>query len=143
MEERILMKWLQNPLTKGSMRRLKRAWWHIVAPSLMKENREYAEMCDRSLDREWKHGDEIHELKKELYEERHFWSRMQDGYWHIHIGDHTSSVSRIDEKFIKWYETWITPVQEEFVFEYERPETTRESERREKTYLEEYEERHG
>ena len=87
--------------------------------------------------------DEIHELKKELYEERHFWSRMQDGYWHIHIGDHTSSVSRIDEKFIKWYETWITPVQEEFVFEYERPETTREAEKREKTYEEEYDERYG
>jgi hypothetical protein len=34
-------------------------------------------------------------------------------------------------------------VQEKFVFEYERPETTRESERREKTYLEEYEERYG
>ena len=137
------MKWLQNPLTEGSMRRLKRAWWHIVAQGLMKENREYAEMCDRSFDRQWKHDDEIHELKKELNEERHFWSRMQDGYWHIHIGDRTSSVSRVDEKFIKWYETWITPVQEEFVFEYERPETTRESEKREKTYEEEYDERYG
>ena len=125
------------------MWRLKRAWWHIVAPGLMKANREYAEMCDRSFDRQEKRDDEIDELKKELYEERHFWSRMQDGYWHIHIGDRTSSVSRVDEKFIKWYETWITPVQEEFVFEYERPETTREAEKREKTYEEEYDERYG
>ena len=136
------MKWFQNPFSSHGVWRLKRAWWQIVAPGLMKENREYAEMCDRSFDRQWKHDDEIHELKKELYEERHFWSRMQDGYWHIHIGDRTSSVSRIDEKFIKWYETWITPVQKEFVFEYERPESAREYEKRIQTYEEEYDERY-
>jgi hypothetical protein len=142
MEERILMKWFQNPFSNHSRWQLKRAWWQLVAPGLIKENREWAQMVDRRWDDLEKRDEEIDELKKEVHENRYFWSRMQDGYWHIHIGDGVSSVSRIDEKFIKWYETWITPVQEEFVFEYERPELAREYEKRIQTYEEEYDERY-
>ena len=135
------MKWFQNPFSGHGVWRLKRAWWQIVAPGLIKENREYAKLCDNHWDNWEKWEDEKDELEKELYDERYFWSRMDAGYWHIHIGDGVNSVSRIDEKFIKWYETWETPIQKEFVFEYERPETKEEKETREKTYLERHDER--
>lgn len=136
------MNWFQNPFSGHGVWRLKRAWWQIVAPGLIKENREYAKMCDDSFDEWQKHEDEKEELKKEVYNERYFWSRMGAGYWHIHIGENASSVSRIDEKFIKWYETWIRPIQTEFQFEYERPETQEEEKRREQTYLESHDERY-
>ena len=136
------MKWFQNPFSGHGVWRLKRAWWQIVAPGLIKENREYAKLCDNHWDNWEKWEDEKDELEKELYDERYFWSRMDAGYWHIHIGDGVNSVSRIDEKFIKWYETWETPIQKEFVFEYERPETTREYEKRVQTYEEEHNERY-
>ena len=121
--------------------RIRRAWWQLVAPSLIKENRQYAQMCDRHYNELMELNAEIEDLKDELHKERHFWSRMTEGYWHINIGDGVSSVSRIDEKFIKWYERWVTPIQEEFVFEYERSETPKEYEKRAKTYEEEYDER--
>ena len=122
-------------------KRIKRAWWQLVAPSLIKENREYAKMCDRHYDEWMKHEEKIDDLKDELHKERHFWSRMGEGYWHINIGDRVSSVSRIDEKFIKWYEKWVTPIQEEFVFKYERSPTPKEYEKRAQTYEEEHDER--
>ena len=121
--------------------RIKRAWWQLVAPSLIKENREYAKMCDRHYDEWMKHEEKVDDLKDELHKERHFWSRMGEGYWRINIRDGFSSVSRIDEKFIKWYERWVTPIQEKLVFEYERPETPKEYEIRVKTYEEEHDER--
>ena len=106
--------------------RIKRAWWQLVAPGLIKENREYAKMCDRHYDEWMKHEEKVDDLKDELHKERHFWSRMGEGYWRINIRDGFSSVSRIDEKFIKWYERWVTPIQEKLVIEYERPETPKE-----------------
>ena len=121
--------------------RIKRAWWQLVAPGLIKENRQYAQMCDRHYNELMELNAEKEEMKDELHKERHFWSRMTEGYWHINIGDGVSSVSRIDEKFIKWYERWVTPIQEKFVFEYERPETPKEYEIRVKTYEEEHDER--
>ena len=120
---------------------IKRAWWQLVAPGLIEENRGYARMCDRHYDELMKHDDEMEELKEELHKERHFWSRMGEGYWRINIRDGASSVYRIDEKFIKWYERWVTPIQEEFVFQYERPETPKEYEKRVSTYEEEHDER--
>ena len=135
------MKWFQNPFSGHGVWRLKRAWWQIVAPGLIKENRKYAKLCDDHWDNWEKQEDEKEELEKELYNERYFWSRMDAGYWHIHIGDGVNSVARIDEKFIKWYETWVTPIQTEFQFEYERPETKEEEKKREKTYLERHDER--
>ena len=121
--------------------RIKRAWWQLVAPGLIKENRQYAQMCDRHYNELMELNAEKEEMKDELHKERHFWSRMTEGYWHINIGDGVRSVSRIDEKFIMWYERWVTPIQEEFVFEYERSETPKEYEKRAKTYEEEYDER--
>ena len=121
--------------------RIKRAWWQLAAPGLIKENREYAKMCDRHYDEWMKHEEKVDDLKDELHKERHFWSRMGEGYWRINIRDGFSSVSRIDEKFIKWYERWVTPIQEKLVFEYERPETPKEYEIRVKTYEEEHDER--
>jgi hypothetical protein len=50
MEERILMKWFQNPFSNHSRWQLKRAWWQLVAPGLIKENREWAQMVDRRWD---------------------------------------------------------------------------------------------
>ena len=58
------MKWFQNPFSDGIQWRLKRAWWHIVAPGLIKENREWAQMADRHWDYLEKREDEIDELKK-------------------------------------------------------------------------------
>ena len=136
------MKWFQNPFSEGARWRLKRAWWQIVAPGLIKENREYAGMCERSFDEWEKHEEKIEELEKELYDERHFYSQLGAGYWHVHVGDGASSVSRIDEKFIEWYEKWVTPIQNKFVFEYERPETKEEEKKREQTYLENHDERY-
>ena len=121
--------------------RIKRAWWQLVAPGLIKENREYAKMCDRHYDEWMKHEEKVDDLKDELHKERHFWSRMGEGYWRINIRDGFSSVSRIDEKFIKWYERWVTPIQEELVFKYERSETPKEYEKRVRTYEEEHDER--
>ena len=121
--------------------RIKRAWWQLVAPGLIKENRQYAQMCDRHYNELMELNAEKEEMKDELHKERHFWSRMTEGYWHINIGDGVSSVSRIDEKFIKWYEKWVTPIQEEFVFEYERSATPKEYEKRAQTYEEEHDER--
>ena len=121
--------------------RIRRAWWQLVAPSLIKENREYAKMCDRHYDEWMKHEEKVDDLKDELHKERHFWSRMGEGYWRINIRGSISSVSRIDEKFIKWYERWVTPIQEELVFKYERSETPKEYEKRVKTYEEEHDER--
>ena len=43
--------------------------------------------------------------------------------------------------YSKWYETWVIPIQEEFIFEYERPETPKEYEKRALTYEEEHDER--
>ena len=43
--------------------------------------------------------------------------------------------------YSKRYETWVTPIQEEFVFEYERRETPKEYERRAQSYEEEHDER--
>ena len=136
------MKWFQNPFSEGLRWRFKKACWQIVAPGLIKENREYAEMCDRYFDDYDKHEKKVKELEEELYDERHFYSRMGEGYWHIHIGDNVSSVARIDEKFIDWYEKWVTPIQKEFVFEYERSETKEEEKKREQTYLERHDERY-
>ena len=121
--------------------RIKRAWWQLVAPGLIKENREYAKMCDRHYDEWMKHEEKVDDLKDELHKERHFWSRMGEGYWRINIRGSISSVSRIDEKFIKWYERWVTPIQEELVFKYERSETPKEYEKRVRTYEEEHDER--
>ena len=142
MEKRFLMKWLHNPFTDGAWWRLKRAWWQIVAPGLMKENRQYAEMCDRYFDDYDKHAKEIEELEREKHRDRHFHGRIGAGYWYVHVGKNVSSVSRIDEKFIEWYEKWVTPIQNKFVFEYERPETKEEEKRREQTYLEMHDERY-
>ena len=136
------MKWFQNPFSEGLRWRFKKACWQIVAPGLIKENREYAEMCDRYFDDYDKHEKKVKELEEELYDERHFYSRMGEGYWHIHIGDNVSSVARIDEKFIDWYEKWVTPIQKEFIFEYERRETKEEKKKREQTYLEKHDERY-
>jgi len=121
--------------------RIKRAWWQLVAPGLIRENREYAKMCDRHYDEWMKHEEKIDDLKDELHKERHFWSRMGEGYWRINIRGSISSVSRIDEKFIKWYERWVTPIQEKFVFKYERRETPKEYEKRVRSYEKEHDER--
>ena len=43
--------------------------------------------------------------------------------------------------YSKRYETWVTPIQEEFVFEYVRPETPKEYERRVQSCEEEHDER--
>ena len=128
------MKWFQNPFSEGGWWRLKRAWWQIVAPGLMKENRQYAEICDSYFDDYDKHAKEIEELEREKHRDRHFHGRIGAGYWYVHVGKNVSSVSRIDEKFIEWYEKWVTPIQNKFVFEYERPETKEEEKRREQTY---------
>ena len=85
--------------------------------------------------------EQIDDLKEELHKERHFWSRMGEGYWRINIRGSISSVSRIDEKFIKWYERWVTPIQEKFVFKYERRETPKEYEKRVRSYEKEHDER--
>ena len=85
---------------------------------------------------------EIEELEREAHRDRHFHGRIGAGYWYVHVGKNVSSVSRIDEKFIEWYEKWVTPIQNKFVFEYERPETKEEEKRREQTYLEMHDERY-
>jgi len=48
---------------------------------------------------------------------------------------------RVLVSYSKRYETCVTPIQEEFVFKYERSATPKEYEKRAKTYEEEYDER--
>ena len=47
----------------------------------------------------------------------------------------------VSVSYSKWYKIWVTPIQGEFIFKYERPETPKEYEKRVKTYEQEHDER--
>ena len=141
MEERVLMKWFQNPLSKMGRYRIQKAWWRLVASGLHKENRELCAYADKWWDECEKANDEKEEIEEQLQKAR--WARFtpgQQGYWYV--TENPSSCSRLDEKFIEWYEKWHGQVQSKLEFHYERDETKAEKERRHKTHLEDYDERY-
>ena len=139
MEKRILMKWLQNPLSEMGRYRIKKAWWRLVAAKLHKENRDLLKMMDNNFDEWEQQEDKITELEEEVRELQWFRDHpLQNGYWRVN----DKSYYRINNKFVEWYEKWYEQVQSKLEFRYERDETKAEKERRDKTHLEEYDERY-
>ena len=139
MEERFLMKWLQNPLSEMGRYRIKKAWWRLVAAGLHKENRELCAYADKWFADIEKLEDEKEELEEQIRELRWFRDHpLQNGYWRVN----DKSYYRINNKFVEWYEKWYEQVQSKLEFHYERDETKAEKERRHKTHLEDYDERY-
>ena len=138
-EGKILMKWFQNPLSKMGTYRIKKSWWHLVAPGLHKENRDLLKIMDNHYDEWEQQEDRITELEEKVRELQWFRDHpLQNGYWRVN----DKSYYRINNKFVEWYEKWYEQVQSKLEFHYERDETKAEKERRHKTHLEEYDERY-
>ena len=130
------MKWFRNPFTEGAWYRLKKKWWSIVAPSLMKDLKALESMNVYSLySGEYERmNDRIEELEDKNAELNRKNMLNQNGYWHVVNEGNNHSCYRLDEKFVKWYQLWCEPIQMKLEFEYERRSTKEEEKRYEPIY---------
>ena len=123
------MKWFRNPFTEGAWYRLKKKWWSIVAPSLMKDLKALESMSSN----EWGEYERMHDRIEELEDKNAELNRKnmlnQNGYWHVVNEGNNHSCYRLDEKFVKWYQLWCEPIQMKLEFEYERRSTKEEEKR--------------
>lgn len=130
------MKWFRNPFTEGAWYRLKKKWWSIVAPSLMKDLKALESMNVYSLySGEYERmNDRIEELEDKNAELNRKNMLNQNGYWHVVNEGNNHSCYRLDEKFVKWYQLWCEPIQMKLEFEYERRSTKEEEKRYDAIY---------
>lgn len=128
------MKWFRNPFTEGAWYRLKKKWWSIVAPSLMKDLKVLESMSSKGWDEYERLNDRIEELEDKNAELNRKNMLNQDGYWHIQSTENSTSCYRLDEKFVKWYQLWCEPIQMKLEFEYERRSTKEEEKRYDAIY---------
>ena len=129
MEERFLMKWFRNPFTEGAWYRLKKKWWSIVAPSLMKDLKALESMSSNEWAEYERMNDRIEELEDKNAELNRKNMLNQNGYWHVVNEGNNHSCYRLDEKFVKWYQLWCEPIQMKLEFEYERRSNKEEEKR--------------
>ena len=114
------MKWFRNPFTEGAWYRLKKKWWSIVAPSLMKDLKVLESMSSKGWDEYERLNDRIEELEDKNAELNRKNMLNQNGYWQVVNDGNRHSCYRLDEKFIEWYKMWREPIQMKLEFEYER-----------------------
>ena len=115
------------------MKNIKGWWWRVVASELMEENRFYKDDWDRIWDEREKLEDQIEKLEADLHKKENLYRYISPGYWHVT----ENSLSRLDGKFIDYYQKHQDPIQEELKFTYVRPATKGEDKRREEKQLRE------